>query len=248
MNDFLLISYLILVTAVLIIQVIIKKPTNLEQIQALLIPTIEFFSPIGVFILGFLGLRQWKREFTFRSRNKLSEEIALSLLEFKNAIYEIRNNWPIAYASDAKWSKVMSKEDEFFNAPTFVLSFYFSEQTQEDLQSKTEVADKKKDDLEQKLKIARILWNEPDIEKSADSLFKLYFDTLNAVSRIRRDQGIETWSFRGKEIEENQDLALILHFAFRTENKTTDELNAPFKQRLDLCSNKILEKISKYIY
>lgn len=190
MNDFLLISYVILVTAVLIIQIIINQPTNFEQIQSLITPTIEVFSPIGIFMLGFLGLRQWKKEFTFRSRNKLSEEIALTLLEFKNAIYEIRNNWPVWYVSDGKWAEEMNQDDEFFNAPTSVLSFDFSNQTQDKLQSRIKFADKEKDDLEQKLKIAGILWNEPDIEKSATSLFTLYFDTLNAISRIRSEQGV----------------------------------------------------------
>jgi len=248
MKNILWISYLALVVVILLTQTIIVKPTTFDQFLTLLTQTIEILSPIGVFVLSSLGLMQWKEEITFRGRNKLSEEIALSLLEFKNAINEIRSNWDKGYLPEAKWAKEISEEEELFSAPIETLIFVFSDHGKNKLNSRIDFSDRKKDDLAQKLQIAGILWNKPGIEISADQLFDLYFDMLNAISRIRIEQGVEKWTFRGKEIENNRDLSLILHFTFRTKNKTVDELNAFFKKEFDLRSKIILENISEYLY
>lgn len=248
MKNWAIVVFTIFVITSSIIHIFQNNATSYEEIIKSFDYVIKIFSPVGVFLLGCLGLLQWKNEFTFKKRYKIAEEIALSLLDLKNAMHGIRTGWPISTSGDISLVKGEPKDEDFFNIPTSGLTFSFNEKTHEDLSSRVDLADSKKEELEQKLKIAAILWNSPDIEKAGKELFSFYNNIINAIYRIRFAQSFKKWSFKGDDIEKSSDLSFVFHFNFRTKNKTADELNSVYKEKLDSCSGIILEKISEYLY
>ena len=241
--------FFVLTIMLLILNIYMNKPATYEEIINSIDEVIKFISPVALFLLGYLGLIQWKNEFTFKQRNKIAEEIALCLLNLKNALHDIRKSWPISTMSDATFIKRNSEDDEsHYGYLVAAISFIFTEKAQEDLRSRVDFADRKVEELEQKLEIAAILWDKPDIEKAGDKIFSLYYKVINAIYRIRFAQSFDNWSFEGEEIENSYELSLVLHFSFGTKNKTADELNLVYKEELKSCSDIILEKISGYLY
>lgn len=230
--------FFVLTIMLLILHIYMNKPTTYEEIINSIDEVIKFISPVAVFLLGYLGLIQWKNEFTFKQRNKIAEEIALCLLNLKNALHDIRKSWPYSTTSDATFIKRNSEDDEtHYDPPVSVISFIFSEKAKEDLKSRVDFADRKREELEQKLKIAAILWDKPDIEKAGEKLSSFYYKVYTSIYRIRFAQSFDKWSFKGEEIESNYQLSLIFHFSFGTKNKTADELNSVYKEELESCSN-----------
>jgi hypothetical protein len=243
-----IVYFVAIVLISLIIHVSMKKPTSYEEFFILFEEIIKVFSPAGVFLLGFLGLSQWKKELTYKKQNKLAEEIALSLLDFKNAMHGIRTNWPISWSTDFVFDEGIAEKKSLTKPVTTSLSFIFTENNHKNLASRVDLADRKREELEQNLRIASLLWKNPEIEKVGHGLFNLYYDIINAIYRIRFSQSFDKWSFEGEEIENNPDLSIIFHFNFRTKNKTADELNLVYREKLDTFSDDILEKISEYLF
>jgi hypothetical protein len=200
---------------------------------------VEILSPIGIFILGMLGLSSWRYEMTFKKRYELSEEILIAMKNFVTHLKEIR-------------------EIDFWNAEEIAV------RNEDPLKSKNPWKlmkikkmkfDEKKYDIKVKeitedqlvltdlLEKADFLWNE-DISSSSKQLYSLYFDILKAIWQFRYTfDGTNEWDFEKNDIENNKSLQLIYNFSKPTENKSIDELNNAFYSRLKNSTKEIQKKL-----
>ena len=237
-------GYIFLSLALLSVALIVEKPSSVAGFLNTSKQVIEILSPIGLFLIGYLGLNQWRIEIDFKEKKKLAEIIALKLLLFIEIFDLNRKSWgEWNVRSSAKITGDPKKEDKS-KWEILKINIQFDQDKYFDKVSRLE---KVRYELEIKLKAAATTWNNREIENCGDLLFNLFYDFQIAVARIRNQFPENEWVFEKNEIENNKDLHLIHYFYLGTKDKSAEELNSYFDIKIKDAKKTIMENISLYL-
>jgi hypothetical protein len=227
-----------------VLSLIIKAPTSFDDFLLLSKSVVDILTPIGVFLLGYLGLIQWREEADYKKKSSLAEEIATLVLSFTEILDLYRESWADMSMGEFVMTTGDKKADNKAMSNINSLNILFDP---ERFSNKVERLEKVRTELDWNLKQASTLWNDPRISMSSQKLFTLFYDFQNTVFRINQNFPENYWSFGLEDIEENRDLQLIYKFKVGTRNKTIDELNDFFDKRLQAAKLEITSLIERYL-